>query len=111
MALTTKSLQVTTDTPAEMRKADRAVQSLVGASRRDTLGLFHQRCVRLNGRPCQAPWQRLAVGDTIEICYERGRRYATKTPPPRNPGFAIVFEDDHLIVVNKPPNMVFVVSC
>ena len=104
VALTTKSLQITPQTPAEIRKADRAVQSLAGTSRRQTRGLFHQRCVWLNGQPGPAPWQRLAVGDTIEVRYERGRRYATKTPSPRNPGFAILFEDEHLIVVNKPAN-------
>jgi 23S rRNA pseudouridine1911/1915/1917 synthase len=110
MPLTTKVLQITAETPPDVRKADRAVQSLAGTSRRGTAGLFHQQCVRLNGQVCMAPWQRLAIGDTIEVRFQPGQRYAPKKPAPRNLGFDILLEDEHVIVVNKPANCLTVPS-
>lgn len=102
MPLGTKALAVTADTPDAMRKADRAVQSLTGISRRQVLGLFHQQCVTVNGRPCGQPWRRLSAGDIVEVRYDPHRRYKPQKAPPRPPGFDVRFEDDHLIVVNKP---------
>jgi 23S rRNA pseudouridine1911/1915/1917 synthase len=99
---TVKSLRITPKTPEEIRKADRAVQSLAGTSRRQTVGLFEQNCVWLNGKLCTAPWQRLEIGDTVELRYQADQRYAPKKKPPRHLPFKILFEDDDLIVVDKP---------
>ena len=75
MPLIVKTLQVISTTPDELRKADRAIQSLAGTSRRQTVGLFDRQCVMLNGQPCAAPWQRLELGDTIELHYDPGQGY------------------------------------
>ncbi len=110
MSLIIKALQITAETPADLCKADRAVQSLAGTSRRQTVGLFQQHCVWLNGQPCAAPWQRLASGDSLEIRYDPGQRYAPKKKPPKHLGFDILFEDEHLIVVSKPAQCLTVPS-
>ena len=81
---------------------DRAVQTLTGVSRRQIVGLFDQGCVQLNGQLCQQPWQRLSVGDMVSVTYDTGRRYKPRKRPPRHLGFDVLFEDEHLIVVNKP---------
>ena len=102
MPFDTKTLAVTAGTPSELRKLDRAVQSLTALSRQQILGLFHHQCVKLNGRACEQPWQRLSVGDTVEVRYDPHQRYRPRQTRPRQLGFDLQFEDDHLIVVNKP---------
>jgi 23S rRNA pseudouridine1911/1915/1917 synthase len=108
MPLITKNLTISEDTPAELCKADRAVQSLTDVSRSQIRALFENQCVRLNDEICSAPYQRLAVGDRIEVRYYSGQRYPAKPKPPGQFGVKILFEDPHLIVVNKPPNVLTV---
>lgn len=102
MPLCVKTLEVSSATPDAARKMDRAVQSLTGVSRRQIVALFDQQCVLLNGQLCQQPWQRLSVGDVVEVRYDPAQRYRPKKRPPRHLGFDVLFEDEHLIVVNKP---------
>lgn len=102
MPLCVKTLEVSSVTPDETRKMDRAVQSLTGVSRRQVVALFDQQCVLLNGQLCRQPWQRLSVGDVVEVRYDPARRYRPQKRPPRHLGFDILFADEHLIVVNKP---------
>ena len=58
--------------------------------------------VRVNDRP-QKPGHRLKTGDAVTGCI----------PPPRPAGFlpepiplAILYEDEHIVVINKPPGLV-----
>jgi 23S rRNA pseudouridine1911/1915/1917 synthase len=102
MAETVKRLIITSEVPAEQRRADRVVQSLTGASRRRTQGLFDQQCVRRNGAVCVEPWRWLDDADVIEVRYEETQRYAAVKRPPKHLGFEVLFEDKHLIVVVKP---------
>lgn len=104
VALTSKTLRIAESVPQDLWKADRAVQSLTGTSRQQTVGLFHANCVTLNGQLCVAPWQRLQTGDVLEIRYDPSRRYSPKKRLPRKPDFCILHEDPHLIVVGKPAN-------
>ncbi|MBM4004634.1 MAG: RluA family pseudouridine synthase [Planctomycetes bacterium] len=105
-----RSLAIGPETPELLRKADRAVQSLAGASRRQTVGLFDHGCVFVNGLPCSAPWQRLGPGDVVELRFDDARRYAPRKKPPKYLGFQILFEDEHLIVVEKPAGWLTVPS-
>jgi 23S rRNA pseudouridine1911/1915/1917 synthase len=50
----------------------------------------------------------LAAGDRVELHYDSKQRYHPKPKPRRNLGFAIVFEDTHLIVVDKPAELLSV---
>lgn len=102
MAETVKRLIITSEVPAEQRRADRVVQFLTGASRRQTQGLFDQQCVRRNGGVCTEPWRWLDDADVLEVRYDDGQRYAAVKRPPKHLGFEVLFEDEHLIVVVKP---------
>jgi 23S rRNA pseudouridine1911/1915/1917 synthase len=110
MAETVKRLIITSEVPAEQRRADRVVQLLTGASRRRTQGLFDQQCVRLNNGVCSEPWRWLADADVVEVRYDDTQRYAAVKRPPKHLGFEVLFEDEHLIVVVKPAGWLTVPS-
>jgi 23S rRNA pseudouridine1911/1915/1917 synthase len=90
-------------------RIDRYVQELVGESRAFVTGLFDHGCVRVNGEPASDGSRRLQAGDIVAVRYEADRRYAPK--PPRRAvarGFDVVFEDEHMLVVEKPPELLTV---
>ncbi len=90
------------------RRIDLVVRDLTTLSREQVTGLFDHYCVQLNGAVCTTPGERLNPGDRVAVEYDSHRRYHAKPKPPRNLGFEIVFEDSHLIVVNKPPALLTV---
>ncbi|MCI0357487.1 MAG: RluA family pseudouridine synthase [Planctomycetaceae bacterium] len=108
MPLVTKSATLNADSPLIGRRIDHIVQELVALSRSQVTGLFDHGCVRVNGAICTQPAQRLAAGDRVEVKYDASQRYHPKPKPRRNLGFEIVFEDKHLIVVNKPADLLTV---
>ena len=59
-------------------------------------------------RSLRSPAALLAAGDRVELRYNANQRYHPKPKPRRNLGFEIVFEDKHLIVVNKPAELLTV---
>lgn len=89
----------TVSTPDQ--RVDRVVQGLTVLPRRQVRGLFDQGCVLVNGRTCTQPFERVSAGDRVEVRYEPSRRYRETKKPWRDPAFQVVFEDEHLIVVNK----------
>lgn len=89
-------------------RIDRLVQTLAGGSRSHVTGLFDHDCVRLNGELTRDGWRRLRPGDRIEVRFEEQRRYVPLPPPRRQRGFTIVYEDRHLIVVDKAPELLTV---
>lgn len=102
MPTTTHQLIVTAELPAELRRADRAIQSLTQASRRRTQALFDHACVQLNGQPCHEPWRPLVAGDAITVTYDPEQSYTAVKKTPKYLGFPIFYEDDQVIVVDKP---------
>lgn len=65
-------------------------------------GLIAAGAVRRNGARVLRPDERLVEGDRVEAVFEAGRAYrAPKRDRSTGPGFRVVFEDDHLIVVDK----------
>jgi 23S rRNA pseudouridine1911/1915/1917 synthase len=75
---------------------------LAGCSRSFAAQLIAGGNVRVNGR-LQKAGHRLKTGDTVTGCI----------PPPRPAGFlpepiplAILYEDKHIVVINKPPGLV-----
>jgi 23S rRNA pseudouridine1911/1915/1917 synthase len=87
---------------------DRLVQELVGGTRAQVTGLFDCGCVTLNAQPTRETWQRLVVGDRVEVRFEKGRRYHPQPPPRAHRGFSVVHEDRELIVVDKSPELLTV---
>ncbi len=66
--------------------------------------LIEMGCVLLNGEPVK---KRIVPeeGDEIEICFQ-AIPGASSTLVPENIPLEILFEDDHLLAVNKPPGLV-----
>jgi len=108
MPLTTKAAEVEDGSAFVGQRIDRLVQQLCGLSRSQIVGLFDHGCVRRNGATATQPAERLNAGDRIELCYDARQRYHPKPKPRRNLGFAIIFEDKHLIVVDKPAELLTV---
>lgn len=65
-------------------------------------GLIAAGAVRRNGERVVRVDERLAEGDRVEAVFDAERAYrAPKRNRSSGPGFRVVFEDDHLIVVDK----------
>jgi 23S rRNA pseudouridine1911/1915/1917 synthase len=87
--------------PAELAgRADRVVQRLTALSRSQIRGLFEHRCVSINAEPA-ADDDLVKCGDLVEARYDDQRRYREKARVWEDEAFRIVFEDKHLIVVDK----------
>jgi 23S rRNA pseudouridine1911/1915/1917 synthase len=108
MPLTHKSAEVEPQSELVGQRVDRLVQQLCGLSRSQVIGLFDHGCVSRNGAIAAQPAERLAAGDRIDIRYDAKQRYHPRPKPRRNLGFTIVFEDKHLIVVDKPAELLTV---
>ena len=82
-------------------RLDQIVRDLTGRSRSDIRGMFHHQCVRLNGVICQEPGVSVKPGDAIVVRHDPHTRYHEPPPERHNSAFRTVFEDEHLIVVDK----------
>lgn len=108
MSLAHKSAAVAANSPLVGQRIDRLVQQLCGLSRSQVTGLFDRGCVSRNGAILTQPAERLAAGDRVELRYDSHQRYHPQPKPRRNLGFEIVLEDAHLIVVDKPAELLSV---
>ncbi len=107
MATTTKSTRVT-DPPAA--SVGRVVAALTGLSNKKVRGMFDHGCVTVNGEPCSQAGQRVQPGDQVEVRYDPEQGYPEKKRAWEDASFSIVFEDAHLIVVNKAANVLTVAT-
>lgn len=82
-------------------RADLVVQGLVQGSRSFVRGLFDHGCVTVDGVPADSPGQIVEAGAVVVVTWEPGRRYAEKSKAVHSRAFRVVFEDEHLIVVEK----------
>ena len=91
-------------------RIDRCVQELAGGSRSHVTGLFDHDCVVLNGRVETNPGCTLSAGDQVHVRFEENRRYSPRRRPQQQQhrGFSIVFEDRHVIVVEKSADLLTV---
>jgi 23S rRNA pseudouridine1911/1915/1917 synthase len=106
--LETKSFAVTFESPAVGQRVDRIVQQLCGRSRGEVQGLFDHGCVTVNGALCKQPFQRLVPSDRVEVRFDPRQRYHAISRPRANLGFELIHEDRHLLVVNKPADLLTV---
>jgi 23S rRNA pseudouridine1911/1915/1917 synthase len=108
MPLTHKAAEVAIDSPLIGQRIDRLIQQLCGLSRSQVAGLFDHGCVSRNGAIITQPGERLFAGDRVELRYDAKQRYHPNPRPRQNLGFGIVLEDKHLIVVDKPAELLTV---
>lgn len=99
------SKQVALSQPAS--RADLVVRDLTGLSRSGVRGLFDHGCVTAGGARL-APGDPLPAGATVVVTYDGARRYKEKPRSEASPSFSIVFEDRHLVVVDKPAGVLSV---
>ena len=86
-------------------RADRVVQELTALSRGAVRGLFDQGCVSVNNQPCTRPQTSLQTGDRVQVRYDPHRRYKESAKRKPAPAFDSIYEDEHLMVVNKSPHV------
>ena len=108
MPILRKTVEVDASSPFLGQRIDRLVQELCGLSRSQVIGIFDHGCVALHGALTTQPAHRLADGDRVELKYDPHQRYHPKPKARRNLGFENVFEDNHLIVVEKPAEVLTV---
>ena len=78
------------------------LRELKGVPRSHVYRLLRGGEVRVNSRRVAATY-RLQAGDRIRIPPVRTSAAPSRRPPaPRDPGFPVVFEDDALLVIDKP---------
>lgn len=98
MAMTQKQLTVDADLAG---RVDRVVQKITEKSRSEIRGLFDHDCVSVNREVCEDPGKILRNGDLVEVKFDLHTRYHERTREWKDDAFKIVFEDKHLIVVDK----------
>lgn len=96
--MVTKQIEVDAESAG---RADRVLQKLTGLSRSELRGLFDHDCVSINGELCTAIGAPVKAGDLVEACYDIHTRYHPRERAWEDDAFKIVFEDKHLIVVDK----------
>ncbi len=107
MAIETKSAKVTQELTG---RVDLVVQSLTELSRRKLRGLFDHGCVQVNGEACPDTATRVRAGDEVTVSYDPQQGYPEKKRPWSDRTFSVVFEDKHLIVVNKSASVLTVAT-
>jgi 23S rRNA pseudouridine1911/1915/1917 synthase len=85
-------------------RVDRAVALLSDLSRREVAGLVSEGRIRLNGRPVVTRSRVVAEGDRLEVVVPE--RDAGGLVPDASVAFEVVYEDPHLVVVDKPAGLV-----
>jgi 23S rRNA pseudouridine1911/1915/1917 synthase len=65
-------------------------------------GLVESGHILINGSPCKKR-EKLSLGDQVKVCFELTPEIALE---PENIPLEILFEDDEIIIVNKPAGMV-----
>ena len=98
--MTQASARVPEDLDGE--RIDRIVAHLGGVSRAASRRLIESGDVAVNGVAVQAPAQRLREGD--EVLYREPTAPEPLRPEPV--AFDVVWEDEHLSVIDKPPGIV-----
>ncbi|HBW37436.1 RluA family pseudouridine synthase [Desulfosporosinus sp. BICA1-9] len=83
-------------------RLDVGMTDALGKSRSFVQGIIAQECVRVNGLPKKANYK-VRLGDLIEVTIPTLRE---STAEPENIPLEILYEDEDILVVNKPQGMV-----
>ena len=98
MAKTTLSTTVDANNAG---RVDLIARELSESSRSQVRGMVDHGCVSINGVICGSIAQTVVVGDVVSICFDSHQRYKEKKKRWDDRTFRVVFEDNHLIVVDK----------
>ncbi len=95
----TKVIKIPQGSP-EMR-ADLLVQRETSLSRSVIRGMFDHDCVSIDGMLCDDIGYLVLAGAHVVLKYDPKTRYKEKPRAHKSSIFDVIFEDEHLIVVNK----------
>lgn len=88
-------------TAEQAGRLDRIVRELTGRSWSDVRGMIHHGCVQINDVRCVDAGADVLAGATVLVRHDAQSRYHAPAQARASSAFAIVFEDEHLIVVDK----------
>lgn len=95
----TSKKQVIDETTAG--RVDKVVAQMTGLSRAKVRGLIDHRSVKINGQWCEDDFTRVQPGDVVTIGFDPQNLRKEKPKPWKDSTFRLVFEDEHLLVVDK----------
>ena len=107
MAITTKTVHLTDGEPGRI---DHVVRALTSLSHSKIRGLFDHGCVNVNGQPCLHAGMTVKSGDQVDVRYDPQQGYREKKKKWVDRTFLIVYEDEHIIVVNKSANVLTIAT-
>ena len=99
MALVIKNVEINQDESS--LRADLLVQRETKLPRAVIRGMFDHNCVKVDGIVCDDIGFAIMPGMKVELRYDPKTRYKEKPKAHKSRIFDVVFEDEHLIVVNK----------
>ena len=82
-------------------RADLLVQQETKLPRSVIRGMFDQDCVEIDGGLCDDPTVWIHGGAKVFLRYDSETRYKEKPKSHKSRIFDLIFEDEHLIIVNK----------
>lgn len=104
-----KDFTVPANLPLPARNIVSILQSMLRLSRHEVLKLVHGGQVVVNGRVQLHSHGHLGIGDHVEVEFIRSPSIATpKAKKGKSESIEILYEDDDLMVVNKPSNLLTV---
>ena len=98
MAIVEKKIEVTAEFAG---RVDKVVLTLTELSRSQVRGLISHGCISVNDEECGDGGAIVNAGDIVVARYDMHQRYHVKPRAWEDESFKIVFEDKHLIVVDK----------
>jgi 23S rRNA pseudouridine1911/1915/1917 synthase len=105
MAIVSNQVSITA---ANAGRVDRVVQARTGRSRSEVRGLIQHDCVRINGAICASDFEQVKPGDTVTVIFDPQQRYPERNRGSAHAPFRLLFEDDHLLVVDKAAHLLTV---
>ncbi len=88
-------------TAAQAGRIDHIVHLMTNLPRRRITALFQRGCVRLNGASVAEDFARVGAGDRVEVTADIAQGAPRPVKAWQSGLFRLVYEDDHLLVVDK----------
>lgn len=88
-------------TASQAGRLDYVVRELTGRSWSDVRGLIHRGCTWLNDELCTDSALQVPAGAVVRVRHDTESKYHAPPKERASPAFRLVFEDEHLIVVDK----------
>lgn len=88
-------------TASQAGRLDHVVRELTGRSWSDVRGLIHHGCAWLNEERCTDSAVQVPIGAVVKVRHDPQSKYHAPPKERASPAFRMVFEDEHLLVVDK----------